>query len=180
MATRQRKTDSPAPRAKAAPDMDAGRTAGEKRPPLDLGALGHHTGYLLRRAQLVVFNDLIAAFGDVRLAEYSVLMVLDNNPGVSHGDVAGALGIKRTNFVGLFNRLEKRGLVERRAVPTDGRANALFLTPGGRKLLGRLTRIADQHEGRIRTLIGEAGQQQLQTLLPELIKLGEPKAPDED
>lgn len=156
------------------------RAGTERRRVIDLGPLAMHTGYLVRRAQLAIFNDLIAAFGqdNIRLAEYSVLMVLEANPGVSHGDVAGALGIKRTNFVGLFNRLEKRGLVERRTVPTDGRANALFLSPAGAKLLARLTHIAGEHEARIRSLIGEAGQQQLQNLLPELSKLGDAKLSD--
>ena len=156
------------------------RHVSERRRIFNLGPLAMHTGYLVRRAQLAIFNDLIAAFGDdnIRLAEYSVLMVLEANPGVSHGDVVAALGIKRTNFVGLFNRLEKRGLVERRTVPTDGRANALFLSPAGAKLLARLTHIAGEHEARIRSLIGEAGQQQLQNLLPELSKLGDAKLSD--
>ena len=185
--TRPRTRSSPRPRRSkisTAPSdgIPADKAPVEKRRPIELGPLALHTGYLIRRAQLAIFNDLISAFGDdnIRLAEYSVLMVLDANPGSSHGDVAGALGIKRTNFVGLFNRLEGRGLVERRTVPTDGRANALFLTPAGKKLHSKLTRIASVHEDKINSLIGDVGKQQLQLLLPVLAKLGDPRTSDEN
>jgi DNA-binding MarR family transcriptional regulator len=185
--TRPRTGSLPRPRRSKVPaapsdDTSTDKASGEKRRAIELGPLALHTGYLIRRAQLAIFNDLISAFGDdnIRLAEYSVLMVLDANPGVSHGDVAGALGIKRTNFVGLFNRLEERGLVERRTVPTDGRANALFLTPAGKKLHSKLTRIASVHEDRINSLIGDAGKQQLQLLLPILAKLGDTRTSDEN
>lgn len=165
------------PRTKA-----SGKTAPAHRKPVNLGPLAHHTGYLVRRAQLAIFSELINAFSeyDIRLAEYSVLITLNASPGATHADVADALGIKRTNFVGLFNRLEQRELVERRVVPTDGRANALYVTPAGKKLLAKLTQIGDQHEARIRSLIGAEGQQQLLKLLAEVARLPELEWPGDN
>ena len=86
------------------------------RPDIDLGPLPELIGYVLRRAQLVVFQDFFAAFApfDIRPAQFSVLTVIERNPGLTQSQVAEALGIKRTNFVGMLDELEKRGLAERR------------------------------------------------------------------
>ena len=83
---------------------------------IDLGPLPELIGYVLRRAQLVVFQDFFSAFApfDIRPAQFSVLTVIERNPGLTQSQVAAALGIKRTNFVGMLDALEKRGLAERR------------------------------------------------------------------
>ncbi len=94
-------------------------------------------GYRLRRAQLAVFqkfNSEFEALG-LRPAEYSVLVLIDNNPGRKQTEIAEVLGIKRANFVTLINRLEERGLTERRVAAGNRRANALHLTPAGVRFL---------------------------------------------
>jgi DNA-binding MarR family transcriptional regulator len=52
-------------------------------------------------------------------------------------------------MVAVIDQLEARGLVERRASPTDRRSNALVLTAEGEKLLKQLKRRIKQHEARI-------------------------------
>ena len=100
---------------------------------VDLGPLPGLIGYALRRAQLAVFQDFHRHFADadIRPAQLSVLVVLKYNPGLRATQAAHALGIKRTNFVPLFDGLAVRGLVERRGVKGDRRASALFLTEAG-------------------------------------------------
>src|SRR6267142_2756435 len=48
------------------------------------GPLENQLGYLLRRAQIAVFRDFFAVFNefDIRPAEYSVLTVIECNPGL--------------------------------------------------------------------------------------------------
>src|SRR5215212_4699723 len=103
---------------------------------LDLGPLPDLIGYVLRRAQLVVFQDFFNAFApfDISPAQFSVLTVIERNPGLTQTQVAAALGIKRTNFVGLLNELEKRVLAERRQVSGDKRSYAVYLTADGAAL----------------------------------------------
>ena len=107
-------------------------------------------GYRLRRAQLSVFKNFIAAFEafDLRPAEYSVLVLIAKNPGRKQTEFAEVLGIKRANFVTLINRLEKRGLTERRVAEGDRRANALHLTPAGVAFVARIRKTQDAFESR--------------------------------
>ena len=57
-----------------------------------------------------------------------MLTVIERNPGLTQTQVAAALGIKRTNFVGMLDELEKRALAERRQTARDKRSYALYLT----------------------------------------------------
>lgn len=94
-------------------------------------------GYRLRRAQLNVFQKFLTVFDDLKLrpAEYSVLVLIADNPGRKQTEIAEVLGIKRANFVTLVHGLEERGLVERHPSPQDKRANALHLTTSGQSFL---------------------------------------------
>jgi hypothetical protein len=85
------------------------------------GPLDRRLGYLLRRAQLAVFQDFFATFAGfaVTPAQYAVLTLVEANPGSSQAQVADALAIKPANFVGLVRALVARGLVRRAAVPGD-------------------------------------------------------------
>ena len=51
----------------------------------ELGRLVGHLGYVVRRAQLWIFQDFIRTMAevDVRPAQYSVLLVIEANPGLS-------------------------------------------------------------------------------------------------
>jgi DNA-binding MarR family transcriptional regulator len=134
---------------------------------IDLGPLPDLIGYVLRRAQLVVFQDFFAAFApfDIRPAQFSVLTVIERNPGLTQSQVAEALGIKRTNFVGMLDALEARGLTERRAAARDKRSYALYLTAEGAALMRRLKPVLKAHESRMVTLVGEDGREALIALL---------------
>ena len=61
------------------------------RAKLDLGPLPHLLGYALRRAQIAVFADFIAAFEPLGLrpAQFSVLLLIDINPGCKQSDNLG-------------------------------------------------------------------------------------------
>ena len=94
-------------------------------------------GYRLRRAQLNVFQKFLTVFENLKLrpAEYSVLVLIADNPGRKQTEIAEVLGIKRANFVTLVHGLEERGLVERTPSAADKRANALHLTREGEAFL---------------------------------------------
>jgi len=126
------------------------------RAQLDLGPLADHLGYYIRRAQVWVFQDFIRSLAsiDIRPAQYSVLVVIGANPGLSQSDLAGALGIERARLVRLLDRLEKRGLTQRLPSPKDRRSHALQLTVQGQKMLKRAKALAAQHEARLADKIG--------------------------
>jgi len=140
-------------------------------PPVDLGELSSNLGYMLRRAQLAVFEDFHRSLAgeDIRTAQYSVLLVLRLNPGLRQNQVCAALGIKTANFVPLLDGLERRGLAERRMMQQDRRARGLFLTQLGQTTLLRLETLVAEHEARMAALIGDDDRTRLIELLNRLV-----------
>jgi DNA-binding MarR family transcriptional regulator len=122
----------------------------------DLGALGDRLGYFVRRLQVWIFQDLIRRLAhlDLSPAQFSVLVVIGANPGLSQVELAATLGIERARLVRLLHRLETRGLTERRPSSDDGRRHALMLTRLGEKTRAEATRLAAQHEEALRRKLG--------------------------
>lgn len=137
---------------------------------IDLGALDRSIGYVMRRAQLAIFNSFmrtVAAY-DIRPAQYGVLIVIGANPGLKQSEVSVALGIHRTNLVAMLDTLEARGLARREPVPTDRRSYALYLTDEGTALLAEIDTLQARQEGRLAAALGEGGREQLLDLLRRL------------
>jgi DNA-binding MarR family transcriptional regulator len=145
--------------ARAAP-----RAQTDGRKPLDIGVLNEHLGYFIRRLQVWVFQDFIRTLApvDIRPAQYSVLVVIAANPGLSQSDLADRLGIERARLVRVLDKLERRGLTQRLASPTDRRSHALRLTREGQKLLKRATMLAATHEAK---LVEKLGPEQRKSML---------------
>jgi DNA-binding MarR family transcriptional regulator len=137
---------------------------------IDLGPLPHLLGYVLRRAQLQVFQDFHRTLAPLALTptQFGVLVVLSCNPGLRASRVAEALGIQRTNFAPLLAGLEQRGLAERRRTERDRRAAALFLTEAGTALLAKADALVHAHDHRFDARIGAHGRTELLALLHRL------------
>jgi DNA-binding MarR family transcriptional regulator len=135
---------------------DHAEPAASAAPGVDYGPLDERLGYLLRRAQIAVFQDFFQAMGalDVTPAQYSTLTVIERNPGLTQTQVADALGIKKTNFVAMIKELERRGLARREPIPSDKRSFALHLTAKGRALMAKLDETSEAHELHVRQALG--------------------------
>jgi DNA-binding MarR family transcriptional regulator len=148
-----------------------GRASGEPiELKLDVGPLHSYVGYALRRAQLAVFQNFlkIMAAVELRPAQFAVLTIMEASPGLKQSQICRLLGMKRENFVALFDDLERRHLAERVPAPGDRRSNALFLTKKGKAFLSRANRLHAQHEALIDQSIGTEGKQELLRLLERL------------
>jgi len=160
---------------KSAAGQLAATTAKDARAPaVEVGPLAGKVGYVLRRAQLAVFDDVIANFAELELrpAQYSVLVLLGHAPGLKQSDVAAALGIQRANFVVLFDGLERRGLARRSAAPNDRRSYALYLTDVGERVLARANELEGRLEARLDAKLGPGGRERLLELLGRLAGRG--------
>jgi len=73
---------------------------------------------------------LLSRFG-LTPAQFDVLSHLATSPGLSQTELAERLIVTKGNVGGLVARLERDGLVERRAKPGDRRSNQLYLTDAG-------------------------------------------------
>jgi DNA-binding MarR family transcriptional regulator len=141
-----------AARKKPAPRPDSPRG----RPALDRDVLDRHLGYFIRRFQVWIFQDFIRSLtsADLRPGQFSVLVVIGANSGLSQAQVAAELGIERARLVRLLDELGRRGLIERTAAANDRRAHALRLTPAGETTLARVKRLAARHEARVEQTLG--------------------------
>lgn len=138
---------------------------------LDLAELTGVVGYVMRRAQIAIFEDFIARFAalDLKPAQYSVLLVIGRNPGRKQSEIAAALGIQRPNFVAMLDELERRGLAERVRSVTDRRSHAIVLTDDGRALLDRALAVQADQEAIIASRLGPGGREALVDQLHRLV-----------
>ena len=141
---------------RAALFRNAAPTRRSPRPAIALDTLNGHLGYFVRRVQVWVFQDFIRTLArvDISPAQFSVLVVISANRGLSQAQIALALGIERARLVRLLHRLEERGLIQRLRSSADGRRHALQLTPPGRRLLARAKTLAARHEARLIEKLG--------------------------
>jgi DNA-binding MarR family transcriptional regulator len=130
---------------------------------VELGVLDGHLGYFVRRFQVWIFQDFVRTLAsfDIRPAQYSVLVVIDANPGLSQADLADTLGVERARLVRLLDALEKRGFTRRLPSPSDRRTHALFLTREGQQKLKRIKVLAAAHEARVEAVLGPEQRNQM-------------------
>jgi MarR family transcriptional regulator for hemolysin len=105
-------------------------------------------------AQLVESSRLLRNYIDHRAkargttrAQWIVLFRLREQEGLSQVDLADVLELQPISLVRLRDRLVEHGLLERRPDPRDRRANRLFLTRSGRRLVDDLDSLRDAIAG---------------------------------
>jgi DNA-binding MarR family transcriptional regulator len=131
------------------------------------GALAGLLGYRLRLAQQAVFRDYASSVGEVSPGRVGILLLVESNPGVNQSRLARAVHLDRSTMVGVIDKLEERGLLERRR-GEDRRTNGLWLTRAGRGLLARMKERIEQHERRFAARLTPAERGQLIALLEKL------------
>ncbi|MEO1481774.1 MAG: MarR family transcriptional regulator [Myxococcota bacterium] len=75
------------------------------------------------------------------VAQHEVLLALGREEGLSQVALASRLLSAKSNVTALLKRLENASLIERRPDAHDGRSQRVFLTPDGRKLLRKSSKV---------------------------------------
>ena len=114
-------------------------------------------GFLLAKATQR-WNELLAerfaahGYGEVRPSYGSVLLPLYEEEGLRMGELAARARLSKQTMTQMVARLERDGLVERRADPSDGRAALIYLTKRARQfmpvaalVLSELDRLVKRH-----------------------------------
>lgn len=99
----------------------------------DLLFLLHHTARLLR-----VESDKRARAHGMTRAQWGILIWLERQPGITQKELAELLEVEPITVARLLDRLEARGLVERRPDPRDRRIWRLHLRPAALPLLSEI------------------------------------------
>ena len=81
-------------------------------------------------------------------AQFDIVATLGNTPGMSFRELGEQTLITKGTLTGVVDRLESRGLLERRASRTDGRSTVVALTDDGQRLFEKVFPAHIEHCGR--------------------------------
>ena len=121
-----------------------------------LGFLLHDVARLLRKR----FEQRAKGLGLTR-SQWQTLAYLSRNEGIHQGGLADILEIEPITLVRILDKLEERGLIERRQHPTDRRIWVLFLRDEAWPLSDTMRVIGDATRGEALAGVSEAEREQL-------------------
>src|ERR1700733_11526345 len=115
---------------------------------LDFGGLEDNLGYHIRIAYGAIPRHFANAMGrfDLTQKQLGVLWLIGANGGAAQIAIAKALGMDRASMMAIIDRLQARDLVKRERAQHDGRRQALYLTPKGRRTLTLAKDVLAKHE----------------------------------
>lgn len=147
------------------------RLAARKPEPETAYRLEDQVGFWLRRAYQRHMAIFAAAMEDLDLTstQFAALVKLRDQGATAQTELGRLTGMDRATISGVVARLQKRGLVDFRPDPQDGRARIVGLTGAGDELLARalerVGQVSDQ-------TLAPIGAEEAETLREILRKLG--------
>lgn len=120
---------------------------------LDQGMLPELISRQTRITHLAIFRLAEQALAAVGLTpqQFALMVVVERNPGSRQSLLARARGLDKSTLVPMIDRLERDGMLERRALANDRRIKTIWITDKGSELLQRaipLVRAMDEAIGR--------------------------------
>jgi len=111
------------------------------------------------------FMEVMAAGFEMTPQQIYALRSLSNERPLAMSELATSLGCDASNVTAIVDKLESRGLVERRAADRDRRVKALVMTDAGVRLRERIEERMQQQPPPAIDNLSEADQRALATIL---------------
>ncbi|SRR6266446_6797292 len=135
----------------------------------------NYLAYLLAQAnrQMSTLLERALAEEGVQIEHWRILEVLSDEQGRSMGELAELVLMNHPALTKTVDRIVSRGLVHRRADPTDSRRVLVYITDRGLELMARLRERVDEHHEVVTAAVGQRKAEQLKKLLGEFIRTTE-------
>src|SRR5246127_4284857 len=108
-----------------------------KPDPITMDAVYTAPGYLFRRMQQIavaIFVEECKAY-DLTPVQYASLIAISTHPGIDATRLSAVIAFDRSTLGNVIERLESKGLIERRPAREDKRVKLLYLTRHGGGML---------------------------------------------
>lgn len=136
--------------------------------------LAARPGFLIRRLHQIhvaLFIEECAAF-DVTPVQYSIMSAVQAHPGLDQARLGEEVGVDRATLANVVGRLDRRGLVRRRASAADRRLRLVDMTAAGAALLARMDAPARRAHARTVEALAPAERQVFVQALAQLVQSG--------
>ncbi len=130
-------------------------------------------GYVLKRAQSAFRYAMDVALREVDLttSQFALLTAVKSEKnGLSNAELARRCFVTAQAMHGVVVVLERRGLIERPEEPIVGRTRAARLTPEGRRVQSRASRIVDAIEARAFSALTAKERRQMVHALLDVVR----------
>ena len=139
-------------------------------------ATRENLGFLLAKAsqrwnELLYQRFAAAGYPEVRPSYGSLLLPLFEEDGLRIGKLAARARLSKQTLTTMVRLLERDGLVERRADPSDGRASLVFLTEHARNFRPVAAATLAELDRRVVTTLTAQGRDKVQDALRRLSDL---------
>ena len=141
--------------------------------PLDIHSMPGHLIRRLNQISVAQFMDHISSGGlSLTPVQYAALCAIRDNPGIDQASVAGLIAYDRATLGKVIDRLDDKGLVQRKISKTDRRARELFLSSTGEALLAQAHPLVEAAQPDILAGLNAEEQEQLVTLMKKVVLAG--------
>src|ERR1700742_3805813 len=138
-------------------------------------ALSESPSHLLKRCSQF-FGDLYAhevGSGELTKQQFTLLAALEHNDGVSQTALVEITGIDRSTLAEVVRRMLEKGLLSRERTEEDQRANAVAISPAGRKALRSARNASDRAERALLEALPVPERQKFVRALAQIAQAGE-------
>lgn len=137
---------------------------------IDYGPLTQLFGYHLKRAYSYLYRTFVAEFRELKLApgQYSTLVLISLNPGLSQIDLAEATALDASTIVPITERFEQLGWIRRMRRRDDRRLYALRIAPLGQEVLDKAKPLIAARQRRLASILSADERRELIDVLARI------------
>lgn len=136
--------------------------------------LASRPGFLIRRLHQIhvaLFFEECGRF-DVTPVQYSIMTAVQAHPGLDQARLGEEVGVDRATLANVLGRLDKRGLVRRRASPADRRLRLVDMTTAGIDMLALMEGGAERAHARTIVALTTGARDDFIRALTQLVQVG--------